>query len=177
APSRFDTDKLAWLNQQYLKNDAPESLVPEFTWHLARAGIDVATGPDPAAVIVALRERVHTLKEMAERARIWYGPIVEWDPKAVKKQLGSATAPAVREAAREALAALSAWAPAPIHEMVREVAQAQDIGMGKVAQPLRVAMTGTQVSPAIEDTIYRCGRDTALARIDEALRRAREAAA
>ncbi len=177
APSRFDTDKLAWLNQQYLKNDAPESLVPEFTWHLARAGVDVATGPDPAAVIVALRERVHTLKEMAERARIWYGPIVEWDPKAVKKHLGSATAPAVLEAAREALAALSAWAPAPIHEMVREVAQAQDIGMGKVAQPLRVAMTGTQVSPAIEDTIYLCGRDTALARIDEALRRAREAAA
>jgi glutamyl-tRNA synthetase len=171
AASRFDTEKLAWLNQQYLKNDDPESLAPEFRWHLERAGIDVAAGPDPAAVIVALRERVHTLKEMAERARIWYAPISEWDPKAVKKHLGSATAPAVLEAAREALQNLPTWAPEPIHEMVREVSEKLELGMGKIAQPLRVAMTGTQVSPSIEDTIYLCGRDTALARIDEALKR------
>ncbi|HET7301400.1 MAG TPA: glutamate--tRNA ligase, partial [Oleiagrimonas sp.] len=46
AASRFDTEKLAWLNQQYLKNDDPESLAPEFRWHLERAGIDVAAGPD-----------------------------------------------------------------------------------------------------------------------------------
>ncbi len=173
AAARFDTEKLAWLNQQYLKNDAPASLVSEFTWHLQRAGIDVATGPDPAAVIVALRERVHTLKEMAERARIWYGPITAWDPKAVRKHLGATTAPDVLEAARVALAELPVWAPDPIHEVVRQVAEKLDIGMGKVAQPLRVAMTGTQVSPSIQETICLCGRDTALARIEEAQRRAR----
>jgi glutamyl-tRNA synthetase len=171
APARFDTEKLAWLNQHYLKHDDPASLVPEFTWHLERLGIDVAVGPAPAAVIVALRERVHTLTEMAERARIWYAPIGEWDVKAISKHLGAATAPAVLEAARDALQALPEWAPAPIHEMVREVAERLELGMGKVAQPLRVAMTGTQVSPPIEDTIYLCGRDTALARIDEALKR------
>lgn len=177
AASRFDTEKLAWLNQQYLKHDAPESLVPEFTWHLQRAGIDMSAGPDPVAVIVALRERVHTLKEMAERARIWYAPISEWDPKAVKKHLGRETAPAVLGAAREALESLPDWAPGPIHDMVREVAQKLELGMGKIAQPLRVAMTGTQVSPSIEDTIYLCGRDTALARIDAALKHADEAGA
>lgn len=177
AAARFDTEKLAWLNQQYLKNDAPASLVPEFTWHLQRAGIDVAAGPDPAAVIVALRERVHTLKEMAERARIWYGPITAWDPKAVRKHLGAATAPDVLETAHVALAELPIWAPDPIHEVVRQVADKLDIGMGKVAQPLRVAMTGTQVSPSIQETICLCGRDTALARIEEAQRRARDARA
>jgi glutamyl-tRNA synthetase len=171
AAARFDTDKLAWLNQHYLKHDQPASLVSEFVWHLTRAGLDPAAGPDPEAVIVALRERVYTLREMAERARIWYAPISTWDAKAVSKHLRAATAPAVLTAAREMLHALPEWAPAPIHEMVREVAERLQIGMGKVAQPLRVAMTGTQVSPPIEDTIYLCGRDTALARIDDALKR------
>ncbi|HET7267519.1 MAG TPA: glutamate--tRNA ligase [Oleiagrimonas sp.] len=172
AASRFDTEKLAWLNQQYLKSDDPESLLPEFNWHLQRAGINASGGPAPAEVIVALRERVHTLKEMAEYARIWYEPITEYDDKAVRKHLGKDTAPAVLKAAREALSALPDWQPEPIHEVVRQVAEQLELGMGKVAQPLRVAMTGTQVSPSIDYTVYLCGRERALERIDAALERA-----
>ncbi|HEX7340023.1 MAG TPA: glutamate--tRNA ligase [Rhodanobacteraceae bacterium] len=176
AASRFDVEKLAWLNQQYLKNDEPAALVPEFTWHLQRAGIDLAAGPDPADVIVALRERVHTLKEMAESARIWYAPVAEWDPKAVHKHLETATAPAVLKAAREALLALPQWQPEPIHEVVKQVAEKLELGMGKVAQPLRVAMTGTQVSPSIDYTVFLCGRERAIQRIDAALERTQPAA-
>jgi glutamyl-tRNA synthetase len=172
AASRFDTEKLSWLNQHYLKSDDPESLVPEFRWHLERAGIDVATGPAPVDVIVALRDRVHTLKEMAERARIWYAPIAEWDDKAVTKHLQSASAASVLAAAREALAALPEWNPQSVHGVVEQVAARLELGMGKVAQPLRVAMTGTQVSPSIDYTVYLCGRDEALRRIDAALARA-----
>jgi glutamyl-tRNA synthetase len=172
AASRFDIEKLSWLNQHYLKSDDPESLVPEFRWHLERAGIDVAAGPAPAEVIVALRDRVHTLKEMAERARIWYAPIAEWDDKAVAKHLQSASAASVLTAAREALAALPAWNPQVVHGVVEQVAARLELGLGKVAQPLRVAMTGTQVSPSIDYTVYLCGRDEALRRIDAALARA-----
>ncbi len=175
AAARFDTAKLGWLNQHYLKNDDPDALVPEFRWHLERAGLDAAAGPAPADVIVALRERVHTLAEMAERARIWYAPIREWDEKAVRKHLGAATAPTVLAAARAALKDLPVWERTAIHEVVRQVAEQQQLGMGKVAQPVRVAMTGTQVSPSIEDTIDLCGRARAIARIDAALEQSRAA--
>ncbi len=168
AASRFDTEKLAWLNQHYLKTDEPQSFIAEFEWHLQRAGVDTTQGPAPVEVIVALRERVHTLKEMAERAKIWYGPITAWDDKAVAKHLGNATAPAVLEAAKTLLAACE-WKPAAIHQLIEQVAAKLELGMGKVAQPLRVAMTGTQVSPSIEDTIYLTGREEAIRRIDAAM--------
>ncbi|MEO9079486.1 MAG: glutamate--tRNA ligase [Rhodanobacter sp.] len=168
APSRFDTEKLAWFNQHYLKTDAPESLVAEFEWHLQRAGIAAGHGPAAVDVIVALRERVHTLREMVERALIWYGPILEWDDKAVAKHLKNANAPAILEGAKALLAGCE-WQPASIHQIIEQLAAKLELGMGKIAQPLRVAMTGTQVSPSIEDTIYLTGRDEALRRVDAAI--------
>jgi glutamyl-tRNA synthetase len=171
AASRFDTEKLAWLNQHYLKTDDPQALAPEFAWHLARAGVDVSTGPAPADVIVALRDRVHTLKEMAERAKVWYAPISEWDEKAVAKHLKNDGAVTVLNEAKVLLAEC-AWKPEPIHQAIERIAAKLELGMGKIAQPLRVAMTGTQVSPSIDHTIYLAGRAEALKRIDDAIARA-----
>ena len=171
AASRFDTEKLSWLNQHYLKTDDPQALAAEFEWHLTRAGIDFSHGPAPADVIVALRDRVHTLKEMAERARIWYAPITDWDDKAVTKHLKNDGAMAVLHEAKAMLAGCE-WKPEPIHQLIEQLAGKLEVGMGKIAQPLRVAMTGTQVSPSIEHTIYLAGRAEALARIDAAVARA-----
>jgi glutamyl-tRNA synthetase len=168
AASRFDTEKLAWINQHYLKTDDPQTLVSEFTWHLQRAGIELSNGPAPVDVIVALRDRVHTLKEMAERAKIWYAPIAEWDDKAVTKHLRNETAGAVLSAVTPLLAQCE-WKPEPIHQVIEQIAAQLELGMGKIAQPLRVAMTGTQVSPSIDHTIYLVGRDEALRRIDAAI--------
>jgi glutamyl-tRNA synthetase len=172
AASRFDVTKLSWLNQHYLKTEQPGAIVPEFEWHLAQAGIDFSTWPKPADVIVALRDRVQTLKEMAERAKIWYGPIVEWDEKAVAKHLQNDSAVAVLEAAKDLLADVE-WKPEPIHGVIEQVAAKLELGMGKIAQPLRVAMTGTQVSPSIDHTIYLAGREEALKRIDDAIAKAK----
>ncbi|MGB8633846.1 MAG: glutamate--tRNA ligase [Rhodanobacteraceae bacterium] len=169
SAARFDLVKLGWLNQHYLKNDDPASLAPELQWHLDALGIDGSSGPAPEDVIVALRDRVHTLKEMAEKARIWYAPIEHWDDKAVRKHLCNETAPTVLKAAREALADLKAWQPQSIHEAISAIATQLELGMGKIAQPLRVATTGTQVSPSIDHTLYLTGRDEALKRIDAAL--------
>ncbi|MEI7037073.1 glutamate--tRNA ligase [Fulvimonas yonginensis] len=171
AASRFDTEKLNWLNQHYLKTDDPQAIAPEFEWHLARAGVDVSRGPAPADVIVALRDRVHTLKEMAERARVWYAPIAEWDEKAVAKHLRNDGAVAVLTEAKVLLADCE-WKPEPIHRVIEAIAASLELGMGKIAQPLRVAMTGTQVSPSIDHTIYLAGRAEALRRIDDAIARA-----
>ncbi|AFC85393.1 glutamate--tRNA ligase [Frateuria aurantia] len=168
AASRFDVEKLSWLNQHYLKTDSPESLLPEFEWHLARAGIDISQGPAPAEVIVALRDRVQTLAEMAERAKIWYAPIQTWDEQAVAKHLRNATGPKVLAAAREALATVQPWQPEALHEVVAGLAASLELGMGKIAQPLRVALTGTQVSPSIDHTLYLTGREEVLRRLDAA---------
>lgn len=171
AASRFDVTKLSWLNQHYLKTEEPSLIAPEFEWHLTQAGIDFSKGPNPADVIVALRDRVQTLKEMAERAKIWYGPIIEWDDKAVAKHLQNDSAVAVLSEAKRLIADVE-WKPEPIHGVIEQIAAKLELGMGKIAQPLRVAMTGTQVSPSIDHTIFLAGREVALQRIDDAIAKA-----
>ena len=172
SAARFDLEKLSWLNQQYIKNDDPESLVPHLRWHLDACGYDLSAGPAPADVIVALRERSRTLKELAEKAAVWYGPIVSWDDAAVAKHLTTPTAVPALQAAHASLAAVSEWKVEQVHAAIEAAAAAIGEGMGKVAQPLRVAMTGTQVSPAIDQTVYLSGQSRALVRIEEALKRA-----
>ncbi|MGN6312417.1 MAG: glutamate--tRNA ligase [Rhodanobacteraceae bacterium] len=170
SASRFDFAKLGWLNQQYLKNDNPLEVARELAWHLNRFGIDPsAGGPCPVDVVIALRDRVQTLKEMAERARIWYAPIEQWDDKAVAKHLRAEGAADVLRAAHVKFGSLDDWSPTAIHSAIEQLAVECNVGMGKVAQPLRVAITGTQVSPSIEHTIYLAGRDEALRRIDAAI--------
>ena len=168
--SRLDPAKLGWLNQQYLKSDAPEAVAAHLEWHLRELGFDLSKGPAPADVVVALRDRVQTLREMAERAAVWYLPLTEYDDKAVAKHLTEAAGAPLADA-RERLAALPEWTVEAIGVALHATAETLGLGMGKVAQPLRVAITGTQVSPDIAHTVYLAGRDQALARIDAALAR------
>ena len=170
AASRFDVAKLEWLNQQYLKNDDPLELAPHFEWHLRAAGIDPERGPDPVDVIVALRDRAKTLKEMAEKARVWYAPLERYDDAAVAKHLKTPTARAALEAVHAKLAGLSEWTVENVHGAIEAAAASIGEGMGKVAQPLRVALTGTQVSPSIDHTAFLAGQGEALRRIEAALR-------
>ena len=166
--SRLDSAMLGWLNQQYLKSDDPEAVASHLAWHLQQAGYDLAKGPKPAELVVALRERAQTLKEIAEKSAVWFHPLVEYDEASVAKHLkDAAREPLLQMRAR--LAELADWSPEPIHDVVKAVSEVLGIGMGKIAQPLRVAITGTQVSPDIGWTVYLCGRDEALARIDAAL--------
>jgi len=171
SASRFDVEKLSWLNQQYLKNDDPLEIAPHFEWHLREAGIDPTKGPDPVDVIVALRDRVKTLRDMANSARVWYAPLETYDEAAVAKHLKTPTARAALEAVHARFAALADWSVANVHTAIEESAAAIGEGMGKVAQPLRVALTGTQVSPSIDHTAFLAGREEALRRIDAALKR------
>ncbi|MCD9124620.1 glutamate--tRNA ligase [Luteimonas fraxinea] len=166
--ARLDMAKLGWLNQQYLKSDDPAAVAAHLEWHLRNDGYDLSAGPAPADVVVALRDRVQTLKEMSERAAVWYRPIAAYDEKAVAKHLKvEARAPLADVRAR--FAALPDWNVEAIDAAFRETVETLGLGMGKVAQPLRVAITGTQVSPDIGHTVYLAGREEALARIDVAI--------
>ncbi len=171
APSRFDFDKLAWLNQHYMKTDAPADVAKHLMFHLREQDYDLARGPQVEDVVIALRDRVKTLKEMAERARCWYMDLDGFEAESAAKHLVASALPGFI-AVREKLAAIApeAWSPASIDAALRVAAEAVGLGLGKVAQPLRVAMTGTQVSPSIDHTVYLVGRERALTRIDAAVR-------
>ncbi len=166
--SRLDMAKLGWVNQHFLKTEDPASIAPHLVYQLQKLGLDVAAGPAPVDVVIALRERVQTLKEMAEKAVVWYTPLTEYDEAAVAKHL-KAAAEAPLAKARELLAALPEWTAEAVGVALHDAAAALETGMGKVAQPLRVAITGTQVSPDISHTVYLAGREEALKRIGAAL--------
>ncbi|MBB5877453.1 glutamate--tRNA ligase [Xanthomonas sp. 3498] len=166
--ARLDMAKLGWVNQHYLKSDDPATIAPQLEFQLRKLGIDPAAGPAAAEVVVALRERVQTLKEMAEKAEVWYRPLTRYDEAAVAKHFKPGAELALGKA-RELLAALPQWSLHGVAAALHDTAAALEIGMGKVAQPLRVAITGTQVSPDISQTVYLAGRDEALKRIDAAL--------
>lgn len=170
SASRLDMAKLGWLNQQYLKTDDPAAVAVHLQWHLQQAGYDLANGPAAVDIVLALRDRVQTLKDMAQRAAVWFGSLTEYDEAAVAKHLKSA-ARAPLEDARARLAALADWNAEAITAALHDTAAALELGMGKVAQPMRVAMTGTQVSPDISHTVYLAGQAEAVRRIDAALAR------
>jgi glutamyl-tRNA synthetase len=169
APSIFNPDKLLWLNQQYLKTADPAYVADHLRGHLARLGVDPNAGPDLAGVVVALRERSKTLVEMAEGARFFFTDHLAYDEKAVAKYLGEEGRRALN-AVGDALAGLDPWTTEAIHEVIETVAAVGGWKMGQVAQPLRVAVSGTAVSPPIDQTLALLGRDKSLARIAEALR-------
>lgn len=166
--ARLDMAKLGWVNQHYLKTDDPATIAPQLVYQLQKLGVDVATGPAAEEVVVALRERVQTLKEMAEKALVWYRPLESYDDAAVAKHLKAGAEVALAQA-RALLAALPEWSPESVSAALHDTAAALQIGMGRIAQPLRVAITGTQVSPDISQTVYLAGREQALKRIDMAI--------
>jgi glutamyl-tRNA synthetase len=164
----WNPEKLLWLNQHYLKTlpeaDVARRLVP-FLSERGVASVDQARLP---RVVVALRERSKTLVEMAELARPFFVR-PEIDPKAGAKHLDEAGKGLLRKA-REALGGVAPWVAGGIDPVLKSLSEAAGVGLGKVAQPIRVAVTGSTVSPPIGETLELLGKDEVLARIDAALR-------
>ncbi len=168
AASVFNPDKLAWLNQQYIMAADVERLAPLLAEQLEKRGIDPSQGPDIVEVVRAQHERARTLAEMAEISEFIYRDFQDYDEKAAKKHLRPVALEPLQKV-REALAALDDWQPEALHRVVQEVAEALDIKMGKVAQPLRVAVVGRAASPGIDVTLHLVGREACLRRIDRAI--------
>ena len=168
AAASFDTGKLDWLNRHYIKASEAERLGRELGRQLAGLGLDPAGGPDPAAVADALRERAATLREMAEASVYFYRDFDDYDTGAARKHLRPVSHPALTRL-RSSLAELPAWSAPGIAEAVARAAAEEGIGLGKLGQPLRVAVTGRGVSPPFDVTLALVGRDRTLARLDRAL--------
>ncbi len=165
SASRFDVEKLTWLNHHYIKTLAPEEILEEFRWHLQQHELAEAHGPSALDLIVALRERCPTLKDMAEKSAVWFKPVDNYDAAAVAKQINPVSLGALK-ALRNHLANLVEFTPASIHAVLEQTLAELGIGMGKLGPATRIAITGTTVSPALDQTIYLAGQTGALARID-----------
>src|SRR5579872_6831452 len=170
AASAFNPEKLLWLNQQHMMRAQPAAIVPHLRAQLRRLGLDSEDQQLLEGVIVAQRERSKTLREMAQNSRFFFTTTVDLDPKAVAKHL-TADGCAMLTKVRATLAALPQWEAAAIHTALNDLAAATQSGLGKLAQPLRVAVAGTPVSPPIDATLALLGRERTLSRIDAALGR------
>ncbi|CAL1239239.1 glutamate--tRNA ligase [Candidatus Methylocalor cossyra] len=168
SASTFNPDKLLWLNHHYIMHSDPAHVAHHLRWHLGQRGIDPTTGPDPVAVVKAQRERCKTLAEMAAASLFFYQDFDRYDEKAARKNLSQETRPAL-EAVYAALEDLTPWSREAIHDTVAVTAERLGAKLGHVAQPLRVAVSGTAVSPPIDVTLELLGRAKTLARIERAL--------
>ncbi len=168
AASSFNTEKLLWLNQHYIKSSDPAHIARLLSPHMGRLDIDPTTGPDLVEVVKAQQERAKSLAEMAEISAFFYKDFDVYEETAAKKHLRP-VAQVPLERVREALAAVSDWTPEALHQTVVDVSEALQLNMGKVAQPLRVAVVGRAASPGIDVTLHLVGREACLRRIDRAL--------
>ena len=168
AAATFDMDKLGWLNQHYLKESAPESLTSAFEYQLQQMAVSPANGPDLGEVIVAQRERAQTLREMAEQSVFYFQEPDGFDEGAAKKHLRPVAAEPLL-ALRARLADVSDWQAETLGVVVNDTVEALELKLGKLAQPLRVALSGRAATPGIDITLALVGKERTLARIDRAL--------
>jgi glutamyl-tRNA synthetase len=168
APSAFNTDKLNWLNQYYMKTLPAAEVKRALQWHIEQQQLDLTQGPDLEKLIPVFAERVHTLKEMVASIRYFYHDFEDYDPNAAKKHLR----PVAEEPltlVQQKLGQLPDWNEGAIQQAIEDTVSELNTGMGKVGMPLRVAVTGAGQSPNLDITLYWIGKERVLQRIDKAL--------
>jgi glutamyl-tRNA synthetase len=166
--SALNVDKMLWINQQHIMRATPERLAGYLRPQLAALGIETDDMHKLAAVAAAQQERAKTLKEMAQNSVFFFTDVTAYDDKAAKKNLTAEAAPLL-QAVRDRMAALDGWQAPALHEVIQAVAAEAGAGLGKVAQPVRVAVSGGSVSPPIDLTLAILGRETTLLRLDRAI--------
>lgn len=168
SAAAFNTEKLLWLNQHYIKSGNPELLVGPLGFQFEQLGVDTSRGPSLVEIVEVQRERAKTLKDMAVNSRYFFLDTIEYDDRAVRKFLKAA----IREPLNDfcgRLAGLEDWSAVAIHELIHVVADEYALKLGKIAQPVRVAVTGGSVSPPIDVTVMLIGRVRCVDRIKYAL--------
>ncbi len=172
--SLFDRKKLLAFNTEHIKMVGPQKLLEH-----TRAYLDVVESPvrkaddELLARLIRICEGARTLADIDRKCRFLFvsDDGIEYDEKAVKKVLLKSDGLGILAIVRERLAAMEELSEHNIEQMLRALAEEKQVGLGKVAQPLRVAITGNTVSPPIFDSVELLGRISTLTRIDSTLER------
>jgi glutamyl-tRNA synthetase len=169
SASAFNMEKLLWLNHHYIMNSDPAHVTKHLVWHMKQRGIDLVQGPDLVDVVLAQRERCKTLVEMAASSVYFYQDFDAYDEKAAKKNF-TVGADLVLANLRDEFSQLQNWDREALHTTVINLAEKMAVGLGKIAQPLRVALCGSAMSPSIDLTLSLIGKKTTLARLEKAIK-------
>ena len=168
SAASFDMEKLLWLNQHYIKQADSQRLERELAKRLNRRGIGLCGGPEVKEVVEVMRDRSRTLEEMVDGSIYFYQDTLDYDDKAIKKHLRPASEHILAEL-RARLEKIEHWESETINDAIEALMAEQDIKLGKIAQPLRVAISGSSATPGIDVTTKLVGQKRALKRIDAAL--------
>jgi len=175
SPAVFNPEKLKWVNAQYIRTSEPKRVAEALKPFLTNAGYDeAAMARIPGgveALIPPLRERSETLLDFIEGAAPFLVESMPMDEAAVTKHLTPAIAPSLQELA-DLIESESDFSKETLEHILHGLIERQGLKMGKVAQPLRVALTGRTVSPGIYEVMALLGKDRTLQRIRAGVQRA-----
>ncbi len=169
SASMFDTDKLMALNSKHIQKKSPEELADPLLFHLKELGIDAKNDAFTQGVIQTLQPRSKTLVEMAEGAAFYYKDEVEWDQTTADKFL-TPDILSVLEKSTERIEALEPYTHEGLEDVFKRIMEETGLKFGKIAQPLRVAITGTTVSPGIFEMLLVLGKEKTIKRLKKAIR-------
>jgi glutamyl-tRNA synthetase len=160
SAAQFNTEKLLWLNQHYMKLTPPAELATKVNVLLTARGIDTKTGPDLEKAVALYVDRCNTLNVLAEAVAVFYGPVTP-DSDLLAQHLGDDARPALADFA--AGIAIVTWEAPAIGALIKEMVGKHGLKMPKLAMPLRVILTGQAQTPAVDAVIALIGRDKVLA--------------
>ncbi len=172
--SLFDRKKLLAFNTEHLRIEPPEKVLAHFKAYLQEVGSPVRQADDATlARIIKLCEGARTFEDIERKSSFVFvdDRQIEFEEKAVQKVLFKDHGLEILGQVRQKLAALDPLTEQGIEEMLRGLAEERQVGLGKVAQPLRVALCGTTISLPIFDSVSLLGQERTLRRIDLTLRR------
>jgi glutamyl-tRNA synthetase len=167
--SLFDRKKLLSFNTDHIRDLADDKLMARFRAYLELIESPVANADDELLLkIIKMNDGARTLEQIEQKTRFAFftNDAIEYDAKAVKKVLLKGTGLEMLKLVRDRLAAMEEITPESIEQALRSLAEEKEVGLGKVAQPLRVAICGNTVSPPIFDSVNMLGMENVLARID-----------
>ena len=151
-----------------MKSLPVEEILKHLQFHIEEQQLDLSNGPDIAHLIPAMAERVKTLKELVSSVVYFYHDFETFDENAAKKHLRPVARQPL-ELVKQKLAQVDDWNADALHQLISQTAEELELGMGKVGMPLRVAVTGSGMSPDLGITLQWIGKSRVLSRIDQAL--------
>ncbi len=169
AAGVFNPEKLLWLNAHYLKARSLSQLAEEVAPAISAKGYPVPQDKQwLEAMISTLRQRARTLVELVDMAHYYLSDEVRWDDKAVKKFLNPSAKGPIEKVLR-GLTEIQDFNVATIEQVFAKVLSEEGVSLGSLAQPVRVALTGSTVSPGIYEVIAVLGKERTLKRLHQAL--------
>jgi glutamyl-tRNA synthetase len=164
----FDLEKLAALNADHIMAVKPEQLIDPLAPFLRARGFGVEDRPFVAAVIKTLQPRSKTLQDMAEAALFYFQDDIDYEEKAARKFLKPAALQPL-QLLRDELSGISAFSEENLEQAFKNVMSQTGLKLGKIAQPVRVALTGRTASPGIFEIAAIIGKDRVLKRLQKAI--------